>query len=254
MAASLPVLTFHALDDRPSVISFSPRVFQRGMAKLHESGYQALSLLEAVDYLCRGASFPDRTFVITFDDGYQTVYDEAFPVLQRYGLSATIFLTVGQTGTAKLGGRLPSLNDRAMLTWHQVREMQKWGITFGAHTLTHPDLTRLPFNQVEAEVLDSKAIIEDVLAARVDCFAYPYGRCDHQSREIVRQHFACACSDELGLMNALSDPFAIERVDTYYLRSDRLFDVMLTNLFSWYIQGRSIPRRLRRALQLSSRT
>ena len=97
MADSLPVLTFHALDDRSSVISFSPQVFRRGMGRLHENGYQTLSLLEAVDYLHRGASFPDRSFVITFDDGYQTVYDEAFPVLQRYAMTATVFLSVGDS-------------------------------------------------------------------------------------------------------------------------------------------------------------
>jgi peptidoglycan/xylan/chitin deacetylase (PgdA/CDA1 family) len=121
MAASLPVLTFHALDDRPSVISFSPRVFRCGMAKLHESGYQTLSLLEAVDCLSLGAPFPDRSLVITFDDGYQTVYEEAFPALQRYSLSATVFLTVGETGARQSVGRLPSLNDRSMLTWQQMR-------------------------------------------------------------------------------------------------------------------------------------
>jgi len=259
MAASLPVLTFHALDgagraDRsPSVISFSPRAFRRGMARLHENGYQTPSLLEAVDCLRRGAPFPDRAFVITFDDGYQTVYDEAFPVLQRYGLSATVFLTVGEKGAAKLSGPLPSLNDRSMLSWRQIREMQQWGIAFGAHTLTHPDLTRLPIDRIETEVCDSKAIIEDALGARVDSFAYPYGRYDHRSCEIVQQHFTCACSDELGLINASSAPYALERVDAYYLRSDRLFDVMLTKLFPWYIRGRSIPRRLRRAVQLSSR-
>ena len=249
MAASLPVLTFHALDDRPSVISFSPRVFRRGMAKLHENGYQTLSLLEAVDCLRRGALFPDRSFVITFDDGYQSVYDEAFPVLQCHGMSATVFLTVGEKGTAKPSGRLPSLNDRSMLTWRQIREMQQWGIAFGAHTITHPDLTHLPFAQVEAEVCGSKAIIEDALGARVDCFAYPYGCYDHRSREIVRQHFACACSDELGLITAGSDPYALERVDAYYLRSDWLFDVMLTRLFPWYIRACSIPRSIRRAAQ-----
>lgn len=94
MTVSLPILTFHALDEGPSVISFSPRLFRRGMARLHDSGYRTLSLLEAVDRLRRGAPFPNRPFVITFDDGYQSVYAEAFPVLQRYGMSATVFLSV----------------------------------------------------------------------------------------------------------------------------------------------------------------
>ena len=253
MAVSLPVLIFHAFDDRRSVISFSPRLFQRGMARLYEVGYRTVSLLEAVDYLRRREPFPGRSFVITFDDGYQSVYEGAFPVLQRYGMSATAFLTVGERGIAQSTGRLPSLKGRSMLTWRQIREMQRCGIAIGAHTLTHQDLTRLPFDRVEAEVCNSKAIIEDALGAPVACFAYPHGRYDYRSREIVRQHFTCACSDKLSLITPNSDPYALERVDTYYLRTGRLFDVMSTRLFPWYIRGRSIARRIRRAFHPSSR-
>jgi len=170
------------------------------MARLHDSGYRTLSLLEAVDYLRYGKPFPERSFVITFDDGYQSVYEEAFPVLQRYGMSATVFLAVGEKGTAKSNGCLPSLEGRPMLSWDEIREMQRHGIAFGAHSLTHPDLTRLPSDRVEAEICDSRTIIEDALGAAAACFAYPYGRYDYRSREIVRQHFACACSDKLGLI------------------------------------------------------
>lgn len=249
MATSLPIVTFHSIDDRSSVISFSPRVFRRGMARLYERGYQTLSLLEMVDYLRRGKPFPERSFVITFDDGYQTVYDEAFPALQRYGMSAIVFLTVGEKGGTRPAGQLPSLNGRSMLTWQQIREMHLWGMAFGAHTLTHPDMTHLPLDRLEAEVYDSKAIIEDALGAPIACFAYPYGRYDKRSRNIVRRHFACACSDRLGLITASSDSYAIERVDAYYLRTERLFAVMLTRWFPWYIRARSIPRRIRRAIQ-----
>jgi peptidoglycan/xylan/chitin deacetylase (PgdA/CDA1 family) len=127
--------------------------------------------------------------------------------------------------------------------------MQRWGIEFGAHTCTHPDLTCTPFDRVKKEIYDSKAIIEDVLGTPVSCFAYPYGRYNHQVRNIVQEHFSCACSDKLGLINKCSDLFAFERVDAYYLRTDRLFQIMLTRLFPWYVLARSIPRRIRRALQ-----
>jgi len=247
-ADSLPVLTFHALDDGTSTISFSPRVFRRGMARLHESGYQTLSLLEATDHLRRGVPFPARSFVITFDDGYRTVYEEAFPILQRYGMSAMVFLAAGGHRTVKPDDRLPSLKGRAMLAWQEIRDMRRSGIDFGAHTRTHPDLTRLSLDQIEAEICDSKAMIEDALDAETTCFAYPYGRYDRRSREIVRQHFACACSDKLGLITAHSDLYTLERVDAYYMRTDRSFDVMLTRLFPLYIKTRSIPRRIRRAV------
>ena len=249
--SSLPILTFHALDDQPSVTSFSPQVFRRGIARLHENGYWTLSLTEAVDRLRRGQPFPKRSIVITFDDGYQSVYEEALPVLRDYGMCATVFLTVGESEAAGAVGRLPSLGGRSMLSWSEIREMSKIGFSFGAHTLTHPDLTRLPVDRVEAEICRSKAVIEDALGNPVNCFAYPYGRYDQRSRDIVRQHFVCACSDKLGLTTSSSDLYALERVDAYYLRTDRLFDVMLTRLFPWYIVARSIPRRIRRAIHLS---
>ena len=252
MASSIPILTFHAVDGRSSVISLSPRVFRRGMATLHENGYQTPSLPEAVNFMRQGKPFPDRSFVITFDDGYQTVYDEAIPILKGYGMSATVFLTVGEKSASNPADRLPTLNGRSMLNWREIREMQCWGIDFGSHTLTHPDLSRLPFERIEAEICNSKAIIEDALSAPASCFAYPYGRYDHRSREIVQQHFACACSDKLGLINRGTDLYAIKRIDAYYLRTDRLFDLMLTRFFPWYIRTRNIPRRIRRAIQFSS--
>jgi peptidoglycan/xylan/chitin deacetylase (PgdA/CDA1 family) len=219
------------------------------MARLNERGYRTLSLVGAANCLHRGVPFPDRSVVITFDDGYGSVYDEAFPVLQRYGMSATVFLTVGGQIPRDPADRLPSLHGRPMLRWCEIKEMQRLGIDFGAHTLTHPDLTRLPTGQVETEIRDSKAIIEDVLGTPVTCFAYPYGRYDARSCRIARRYFLAACSDRLGLVTTTSDPHALERVDAHYLRADALFDLLATGLFPWYIRGRSIPRRIRHAIQ-----
>jgi len=252
MLSFLPVLTFHDIDARRSVTSVSPGVFNRGMAKLHAKGYRVMSQMDVVDIFSRGALFPNRCFGITFDDGYRSVYTKAFPVLQRYGMSATVFLTVGDGVTTKQNDRLPSINGRSMLNWNEIREMQRWGVEFGAHTCTHPDLTLMSPNLVKKEVCASKAIIEDSLGIPVSCFAYPYGRYNHRVRDIVKDHFSCACSDKLGLINKDSDIYAFERVDAYYLRTDRLFGIMFTRLFPWYVLGRTIPRRIRRSLQKSS--
>lgn len=249
MTASLLILTFHTLDDQSSNVSFSPEVFQRGMARLHEKRYRTITLLEAIHFLRQGVSFPERSLVITFDDGYQTVYDEAYPILQRYEMSATVFLTVGKGGTTRASGLLPSLKGRSMLSWNHIREMHQWGIAFGAHTLTHPDLTRLPLDQTESEICDSKWMIEDALSAPVACFAYPYGRHHGRIREIVRRHFDCACSDEFGLVTAESDHYSLERIDACYFRTDRLFGVISTGWFPSYIRVRHIPLSIRRIFQ-----
>ncbi len=251
MATSLSILTFHSLDDQSSVISFSPELFRHGMTNLYENGYRTVSLLDAVDCLRARKPFPDRSFIITFDDGYRTIYDVAFPVLQDYGLSATLFLTLGERERWKPGERLPSLDGRTMLNWSEIGEMKRWGIELGAHTLTHPDLTHIPRERMEAEIGESKKIIEDTLAAPVSCFAYPYGRYNDPIRKLIQQHFACACSDNLGLMRATSDPYALERVDAYYLRTDKLFNLILTRAFPSYVRVRGIFRRIRRTLELS---
>jgi peptidoglycan/xylan/chitin deacetylase (PgdA/CDA1 family) len=239
-----PILTFHAIDDRDSVISFSPKLFSHGLALLHDEGYKTVSLMELTDRLRRGVAPPERSFVITFDDGYRSVYEQAFPVLQRYGMAATVFLATGNGKTK----RLPSMEGRSMLSWQEIREMYRAGIAFGGHTLTHPDLTRLPAELLEPEIIGGKAVIETQLGSPADTFAYPFGRYDRRSRELVRRHFICACSDRLGLLRSTSDRYAMERVDAYYLRSERLFRAMLSRWFPLYVRLRSMPRQLRRAV------
>ncbi len=249
MAASLPILTFHAVDDTAAVISFSPKLFRRGLERLSQEGYRTITLMEATECIMRKEPFPDRSFVITFDDGYESVYSKALPVLRDLDFSATVFLTTGMNPTTRSDERLPSLERRLMLSWREIQEMQKYAIEFGAHTLTHPDLTKLSRQQIEFEISDSKKRIEDATGTQVSSFAYPFGRFDERSREIAQQYFACACSDRLGIAKAQSDRFALERVDAYYLRSEKVFDLLPTKFFSGYILSRSLPRRLRRLLQ-----
>lgn len=253
MSTWLPIVTFHEIDEEPALISVAPGVFRRGMAGLEAKGFQSLTLRHAAGLVRESAGFPERTLVITFDDGFRSVYEEAFPVLQRHGMSATVFLTAGRPGPPDPSRRLPSFEGRDMLSWAEVREMQRHGVDFGAHTLSHPDLTGLDDERIRSEILGAKAVLEDGLGRPVTSFAYPYGRFDRRVREIVRRHFDCACSDRLGLVTAHSDLFALERVDAYYLRTDRLFALMGTNLLPWYLRLRKYPRQVRRVVQGKAR-
>ena len=137
----IPILTFHDVDDRPAVISFPPDVFRAGFVTLQEKGYRTLDLLEATSLLRSGEQIPEKSLVLTFDDGFRGVYENAFPTLCRLGMTATVFLSVGRQCSSGFAGRLPSLKGRSMLSWEEIREMRRCGISFGSHTLTHPDLT-----------------------------------------------------------------------------------------------------------------
>ena len=248
MAIWLPILTFHDIDERPSVISVSPDAFQFSMRRLTEEGYKTISLSRIVECIRKAEPFPDRAVSITFDDGYRSVYERAFPVLREYGMTATVFLTIGDRKNLGLQERLPTFGGREMMRWPEIREMEREGIDFGAHTRTHQDLTRLPLDRVHAEVYDSKSMIENTLGCAVTAFAYPFGYHNRRVREIIQAYYACACSTRLGMATRRSDPLALERVDMYYFRTERLFRIMLTRRFLSYVRLRNIPRQVRSSL------
>ena len=247
MSVRITILTFHALDNASTVTSFAPALFERMARMLRASGLPAISLSDAVMGLRDEVALPERSVVITFDDGYCSAYEVAFPILREHGLPATVFLTVG-SAAGDPGARLPSIEGRAMLSWGEIREMHRGGIDFGAHTLTHPDLTCLPASEIEREMVASRTVLEQVLGQAVTGFAYPFGRHDRRSHRLARKHFDCACSDRLGSAHRGSDLHALPRVDAYYLRRAWLVDSLATPWFPWYIRARAVPRRIRRGV------
>jgi peptidoglycan/xylan/chitin deacetylase (PgdA/CDA1 family) len=244
-AAVLPILTFHALDHATDVCGLAPAVFRDGLGRLHAAGFRTVVLAEAVAALAAGVAPTARTFALTFDDGYRSVHTEAFPVLQRYGMTATVFLTVG-AGGGDDDDRLPSLGGREMLGWHEIRELHRAGIAFGAHSLTHADLTTLADARLEAEVREPRRRIEERIGAPAPGFAYPFGRFDARVCGVVRRHYDFACADTLGLAGLASDVWALERVETFYFRGRHRVALLASPWLPMLLRMIAIPRTLRR--------
>lgn len=243
MATSLPVLTFHALDDGDRATSLRPAVFERGLRALRDRGYRTLHSTEVAAGLDAAAPWPERAVALCFDDGDRSTYRVAFPLLQELGLRATVFVL----GTAaRAVASRAHFEGRELLSAAEILELHRGGVQIGAHTVSHADLTRLDDTARRREVLDGKRALEDLLGAPVPCFAYPYGRLDRASRELVGQHFAAAFTDRLGLVSRGADRRALPRVDTYYLRTPRRFEILFTRLFRPYVALRAVPRSLRR--------
>jgi peptidoglycan/xylan/chitin deacetylase (PgdA/CDA1 family) len=246
MAPSIPVLTFHALDEGRDAVAFSPPLFQRCMAFLDEAGFRILTLADLLSQLRGGGVSGQPALAITFDDGYRSVYDVAFPVLSQMGAPATVF--VSPMARQRSGDeRLPPQGGRERLSWAEMDEMGRCGFEFGAHTVSHCDLTRVDETTAGREILESKSVLEQGLSRSVDFFAYPFGRYDRVSRDIVSKSFEGAFSDRLGLTHRGDDLFALPRVEMHYFSSERTLPLLLDSRLSWYLSVRRLPRWIRRA-------
>jgi len=170
------------------------------MAYLAAHGYRVVKLSDLVSAAQAGG----RCVALTFDDGYRDVHDAAWPILQRYGFQATMFLVSGwMRGEPGLDGPHAPL-----LTLAQVREMARCGVEFGTHGRTHAALVGLPPDQLWAEVAGSREELEQMLGLPITMFAYPYGLYDAPARQAVGDAgYALAAA----LFNGTDDPLALFR-------------------------------------------
>ena len=247
--SGIPILMYHSIDPVRSILSVSPPLFQQQMDWLHRQKFTVISLSELVKTLKDNTPQPECSAVLTFDDAYESLYQHVFPVLKRYGFPASIFIVAGRSGGHNdWPGQPAGIPHLPVLGWNQIREMDAAGIEFGAHTIHHPRLDRLPDDQARIEILGSKRIIEEQLGHSIGSFAYPYGRFNTTIKIIVQSAFSCACGTRVGLVNSHSDPFALERIDIQYLRHPIVFQALSNGLLPYYLHIRRMMRTIRSML------
>lgn len=248
----VPILTYHSVDASGSIISVAPEIFRQQMKSLSEAGYKTVSMGDLINSFTENKPILEKTAVLTFDDGFRNFYTRAFPVLEEYGFKATVFLVADFCEKHNdWAGNPANLPRSELLSWREIKELSKAGIEFGAHTRTHPDLTRAAAAEAEREIVESKTIIEDSLGVAVTNFAYPYGKFNGAVKQIAEKTFQAACSTNLGKAARTSDFFALERVDAYYLSNSKIFDSLSSKNFDWYLRFRQSLRDVKSLITLN---
>jgi peptidoglycan/xylan/chitin deacetylase (PgdA/CDA1 family) len=246
-SSAIAILTYHSLDDSGSVLSTSPKAFAEQMEILSDSDVKVISLDHAPDLIENSHPAAERLVAITFDDGFQNVLTTGLPILQRRGFPATVFLVTAYCGGDNSWPSQPQhVARRPLLDWSQIKEMSAAGISFGSHTCTHPDLTCLPPQFAEQEMITSKKTIEDSLGRSVQLLAYPYGAYNQTVKQFAQLHFSLAFTTELDFVRTASDLAALERLDCYYLRHSILFRRLFSPKIAAYIRFRRKLHALRR--------
>jgi peptidoglycan/xylan/chitin deacetylase (PgdA/CDA1 family) len=166
------ILAYHMVDTRFDwgITRVTPKQFVKQIDYAQSAGYKFLT---AGDYAATNDK--TKTLCLTFDDGYESVFDYAFPVLKKYNIPATIFINpdfVGQRNTWDVNIGWLKFNH---LSWIQILELNSNGWEIGSHGLTHRDLTRLDGFQLMEELKSSKTLIENKIKKRVNSISYPFG-------------------------------------------------------------------------------
>jgi peptidoglycan/xylan/chitin deacetylase (PgdA/CDA1 family) len=181
----------------PLGLAVPPGQFEQQMSYLARNGYSCLTLPEAVRHFREGGRATARSFVLTFDDGYQDVQSMACPILEKFGFTATVFLVVGCMGSPSNWWGQEGARSGQLLSRVEARHLARQGYILGSHTLSHPFLTLLDDQSAFEEIQNSRVLLQEQLELQVDFFSYPYSQSDARIERLVESAgYTAACAGD----------------------------------------------------------
>ncbi|MDD5618273.1 MAG: polysaccharide deacetylase family protein [Candidatus Omnitrophica bacterium] len=203
-----PVLMYHYVIEDKALAKKDKRVittttFEKQMRFLKTNKYNVITLEEFARLLKEKKEISRNTVVITFDDGHLDNYQNAYPILKKYNLPATMFVIVDR------------LSQPNFMTRKQIKEMSDSGlVTIGSHTLTEAYLPKVEEkDRLKREIFDSKKKLEAILDKPVNCFSYPIGGFNKEIRQMaIDAGYGVAVSTSPGFRYPNDDPFVIKRI------------------------------------------
>jgi peptidoglycan/xylan/chitin deacetylase (PgdA/CDA1 family) len=202
---AVPILTYHVIGT-PAAGTSNPRLwvsehdFAVQMRALARAGYAAVTLRQAFDAWSGRGGFPRRPIVISFDDGYQSQFRGAYPVLRKLGWPGVLNLELHNLGE---GG----------ITVREVERLVEAGWELDAHTLTHPDLTAVGAVRLQREVAGSRRELQRRFGVPVDFFCYPAGRYDDRVVAAVKTAGYDGATTTVDGFARRTEPFTLPRLE-----------------------------------------
>lgn len=210
-ASSAVVLEYHHVaSDTPPATSVAPATFAAHMDHLADHGFEVWPLARLVATVRAGGPVPEKTVALTFDDAYRSVYTEVFPRLRERGWPFTVFASTGYIDDG-YGG---------YMSWDQLRELQRHGVTIANHSATHAHLVHRPpdeteqqwLGRVRREILDAQQRLEDELGERPPkLFAWPFGEFSPPLQDLLRDLGFAGFGQQSGAFGPGSDFTALPR-------------------------------------------
>ena len=203
------LLYHHVAEDTPPSTTISPADFRAHLEYLRDHDYAVVGLPELIDNLQNGRPLPDRAVAITFDDGYISIYEQAFPMLQEFGYPFTLFVS-----TEPINNRQTNY-----MNWDQIREMSNAGVTIANHMVEHPYmLDRISgeddaqwLERMRMELLEAETTIQAETGQAHRYLAYPYGEFDDSIKRMIEAEGFVGLAQNSGAVGYHSDFLALPR-------------------------------------------
>lgn len=238
----IPILMYHSISGGSGKNAHpyyqtetSAGIFAKHMQFLCEHDYSVINLDEVVKNVESGETPEKKYVVITFDDGHRDFHTEAFPILSKYGFTATVFLPTGYIhDTAR------RFNGKVCLTWSDICDLHRVGVIFGSHTVTHPQLRFVKSETLEYEIQRSKETIEGELGSSIHSFSYPFAfpEVDFEFRRRLRRilekyGYKNGVSTIIGTVGDRDDKFFLKRLPVNSWDDLPLFEAKLEGAYDW---------------------
>lgn len=224
--ATVPILLYHSIprqsapSDRYEV---SAARFDEQMRQLRDWGYSTISVQQLVNHIKKGYRLPPRPIVISFDDGYQNVFDNAYPIMERYGFTGSVYIVANR------------LNSDGFMNQKELVKLLDSGWEVGSHGMTHTELSQ-NHSLVRTEILQSRLDLDKALGIKVFSFAYPFGSLDwYTSSKVLDYGYFAA----VGVGNLAVHSFGtVYNLSRHEVQGDASLDDF-TELLPW--TGRYVP-------------
>jgi peptidoglycan/xylan/chitin deacetylase (PgdA/CDA1 family) len=206
----VPILMYHYISPLPPDadavrvgLTLDPTMFRQHIEYFEGAGYTTISLYEMDEALMNGTELPSNPVVLTFDDGYAEHYNYVFPLLREHRMTGTFFVIT----------QFADNNAENYLTWAQVEDMEAAGMSMEAHTKNHVDLRNRNYDYLVFEIAGSIESIEAHTGTRSRMFAYPVGRYDANTLDVMAStNVLRAVTTQLGTWHTSDNRLEVARM------------------------------------------
>lgn len=188
-------------------------IFREHMKYLKDNNFSVITFEDLNNIGWRNRFDKNKKYIIiTFDDGYVDNYELAFPILKEFNFKATIFL-MGESTYNEWDVKADGEKSFPLMSVEMIKEMQDYGIEFGAHTFNHPKLNKLSNDEIKYQIVDVKKPLEEKIGREIITFAYPYGILNDYAKKMVEEAgYTFGVATDSGSVCLSNDLYQIRRI------------------------------------------